>query len=279
MSPQSSEPAAGGIPGDLGPGALAAARSARFGSPVRALATTGSTNSVALEWAAQGAPEGALVVADHQSAGRGRLGRAWLSSPGCCLLFSLVLRPAAPLDDLGALPVAVGVAAAEAVARCARVATGLKWPNDITVDGRKLGGILVESRTSGPGPAAVVAGVGINVGWRAEDIPADIGGRATSIAAEAGTAPGRAELLGEILAALEDLYPASLDEAWAAAVARAHEARSELIGREVAVRLGAGGVVSGRAVRVLASGALEIDAGRAVIVGSGEVEAVRQAGA
>src|SRR5918996_1634800 len=90
--------------------AIASALKGRFGRPLRAFDSVDSTNTIALEWAGEGAPEGALVVADHQTAGRGRWGRAWMSEPGAALQFSLVLRPRLGLDRLGVLGLALGLA-------------------------------------------------------------------------------------------------------------------------------------------------------------------------
>jgi BirA family biotin operon repressor/biotin-[acetyl-CoA-carboxylase] ligase len=122
---------------------------------VRWFAELDSTNRLAADLARAGAPDGVVVGADHQTAGRGRRGRAWESRPGASLLVSVVLRPAPALVTLAA-----GVAAADACAAVAGVDVGLKWPNDLLVGGAKLGGILSEL----VGDAAVV-GLGLNLAW------------------------------------------------------------------------------------------------------------------
>src|SRR5690606_12415094 len=138
-------------------------RTARFGRTHRALGATGSTNADALAWATEGAPDGALVTAEHQTAGRGRHGRTWTDAPGLSLLASLLLRPTLPPDRLGLLPLAAGLAAADAVESVTGLVPRLKWPNDVLLGGRKVGGLLLESRL-GDGPATVVLGLGLNVG-------------------------------------------------------------------------------------------------------------------
>ena len=125
---------------------------------------TGSTNDVARTLAEGGAPAGTLVLAERQTAGRGRRGRAWHDEPGSSILLSIVLRPAVgPGTEPGTLPLRVGLAAALAIEAAAGVDVRIKWPNDLLVDGRKVGGILCEAALHGRGGGWVVAGVGINV--------------------------------------------------------------------------------------------------------------------
>jgi BirA family biotin operon repressor/biotin-[acetyl-CoA-carboxylase] ligase len=243
----------------------------RFGRPYRLLEVTGSTNSDALSWAAAGAPEGAVVAADHQTAGRGRGGRAWASRPGAALLFSVLLRPRRPVGELGLLTTAVGVATAEAVEEVAAIRCGLKWPNDVTVGGRKLAGILTETHLEGSVAAVAVAGVGINVAWRREDMPAEVAGRATSTAAEGATVD-RSELLAALLVRLEKLYPYACNPETRPRVVERAAARSDVVGRRVRLRRLDGEVLEGEATALLPSGALAVD-GRPVT--AGEIEWVR----
>ncbi|MDQ3940065.1 MAG: biotin--[acetyl-CoA-carboxylase] ligase, partial [Actinomycetota bacterium] len=121
----------------------------RFGRPLRYHESIDSTNRDALEWAAAGAPEGAVVTTDHQTAGRGRWGRSWSSTPGRLLQLSVILRPGLPVTDAGVVTTAVGLACAESVDELTGVPAQIKWPNDVTVGGRKLAGILVESVVTG----------------------------------------------------------------------------------------------------------------------------------
>lgn len=143
--------------------------------------------------AAAGAPEGTVVVADHQTAGRGRGGRAWVSTPGAALQCSVLLRPTVGPDRLSPLSLVVGVAVAGAL-EAFGLAPRLKWPNDVWLDGVKVAGILVTTRVS-PGALAVVAGIGINVRTQ----PADLPPGATSIEVATGSAPDRDALLAAVL--------------------------------------------------------------------------------
>jgi BirA family biotin operon repressor/biotin-[acetyl-CoA-carboxylase] ligase len=121
-----------------------------------------STNDVAQAWARQGAPHGSIVIAERQTRGRGRLGRTWQSSGGS-LYFSAILRPALPLQKLPPLTLAAGIALAEAVASFGYDCK-LKWPNDLLLDQKKLGGILTESATQGGRLEHVIVGIGVNLG-------------------------------------------------------------------------------------------------------------------
>jgi BirA family transcriptional regulator, biotin operon repressor / biotin---[acetyl-CoA-carboxylase] ligase len=261
---------------DLNEERVAAEIRGRWGRPVMVLSATGSTNDEALRWAQAGAPEGAIVVADHQTQGRGRRGRQWSSQPGQALLFSLVLRPAGPAARLQLLTTAVGVACARALESTTGLRIGLKWPNDLIVEGRKIGGILVETRVTGAEVEVAVIGIGINFLDLSEP-PSELAARASSLAAALdaagrGRPPARALVLASILSSLEQLYPA-LD---AQTVLKEAQARSEVLGRTVVLEHSDGTRIEGRVVALLPSGALELRAGGSqVAVSSGEVTALR----
>lgn len=234
---------------------IEAALTGSFGRPLKFFESIPSTNSEALAWAAQGAPEGAVVAADHQTAGRGRRGRAWLSEPGRLLQFSVVLRPALPLDRLGLLIVGLGVACARGIDAVSGLVASIKWPNDVTVEARKLAGILVETRVVGARLDAAIAGIGINVGWGLAELPADIAGSATSVVAEMqrrglADVPSRPRILAAVLAAIEDVYPKTSSEGRVEVLGEA-TARSEVVGRDVSVRFSDGKSWEGRATRLL----------------------------
>lgn len=166
---------------------------------VRAFATIDSTNAYLLAEAAGGAPDGVVAVADHQSAGRGRLQRNWEAPPGSALLCSVLVRPTAELADrLPLLTIAAGVAMIDAVRATAGVPVVLKWPNDLRCGGAKLGGILAEARSTGGTVDAVVVGCGVNL--RAAALPDDVAAIATSLDRH-GAEVSRAELLHEFLVA------------------------------------------------------------------------------
>lgn len=181
----------------------AAALAERWGAAaVHPFADVGSTNDVARRLAADGAPDGSVVVADEQTAGRGRAGRAWSSPPGLGLWVSIVRRPG-PGFQPGALPLRVGLAAARALDRfLAPARAELKWPNDLHAGGRKVGGILCEAVWEGDRPAAVVVGLGLNVLHGATAFPEELRPLATSVALAAGREPDRAAVADAILPAL-----------------------------------------------------------------------------
>lgn len=240
---------------------------------VRHEAEVDSTNRVVIDEAGAGAAEGLVVVADHQTAGRGRLDRRWQAPAGANLLVSVLLRPDLPLRSLYRCVTAVVLAAAAACASEAGATVTCKWPNDLVVGDRKLGGILAETvpnpsagTATPPGPsarpAALVVGMGLNVAWPGpdDDLPADLRGRATSILAETGRVTDRASLLRAIL---EDLHARLLDLAspgGAERLAEAYRQSCSTLGREVAVET-AGGTLRGRAEAVDADGALVVVTG------------------
>jgi BirA family biotin operon repressor/biotin-[acetyl-CoA-carboxylase] ligase len=183
-------------------------RTRRFGRPLRCLASTPSTNDVARAWAAEGAPEGAVVVADEQTAGRGRAGRVWVSPGKAGLPVSVILRPRCPPSALGALALVAGIAAARAIEEAAGVGVRLKWPNDIIAAGRKAGGVLVESECRGGRVAWAVVGCGLNVNGTRDDFPPGLRPTVTTLAEQAGRPLSRAALFQHLLYQLESSYAA-----------------------------------------------------------------------
>jgi BirA family biotin operon repressor/biotin-[acetyl-CoA-carboxylase] ligase len=183
-----------------------AERRGAFGASFVFLASTGSTNDVAQSLAERGAPNGAVVVALSQTAGRGRQGREWFSPPGAGLYMSVVIRSAAIVPML---TLAGGVAVAEGIHRATGLPVSIKWPNDIVVRDdrapgrrRKLAGILAEASTGESGVQHVVLGIGINV--RTVDYPADLAPRVTSLEHELGRAVDAGLVLAEILVGLNE---------------------------------------------------------------------------
>lgn len=149
----------------------------------------GSTNTRAAELAAEGAPEGVIVLARHQMAGRGRLGRTWVSPVDAGLYMSLILRPQQPQSQIPLLTIAAGVAVADAIRSVCDLKVGLKWVNDIIYERRKIGGILAEmpalSRATDAAkqlPQAVIVGIGININLKPEDIPEELTNKIDSLA-------------------------------------------------------------------------------------------------
>ncbi len=215
----------------------------RFGE-VRWLASVDSTNRYLLDEARAGAAEGLVVVADHQQAGRGRLGRSWEAPPGVNLLVSVLLRPTVPLGSRHLLSAVVALAAADACRVVAGIDPGVKWPNDLLApDGRKLAGVLAEADAAGgsEGPAPVVVGIGINVGWPGtdDDLPAELVGRATSLSQWTADPVDRTLLLDRLLDALDPRVTALDSAAGRAAQADELRRRCVTIGSEVRVELAA----------------------------------------
>ncbi len=157
---------------------------------------------------AMGAGDGLLVVADEQTAGRGRRGRTWSSPPGAGLYFSVVLHPSSR-SAIGLLTLAAGVGVAEGIRASTGLRTELKWPNDVLVSRRKLAGILAEGVAVGTSEQAVILGVGVNVSAAA--YPPDVAARATSLETELGRPIDRGEVLAQTLAAVADRYRALLE--------------------------------------------------------------------
>ena len=243
--------------------------SGRLGRPCRFYSATASTNSVALEWATAGAPEGALVVADHQTAGRGRRGRSWLSPPGSSLSFSLVLRPPVDAARLGLLSTALGVACAQAVVSLAGIPARIKWPNDVTVDDRKLGGILGEIVPTERGLAAVV-GLGLNVHGSTSALEFRL-----TLEEVAARSVDRFALLVALLRHLDARREALDDPAGRAVLLDDYRARSGTLGRQVRVELPATAFY-GTAVDVTADGHLIVDVGgRRRVLTTGDVVHLR----
>jgi BirA family biotin operon repressor/biotin-[acetyl-CoA-carboxylase] ligase len=172
------------------------------GRVARVLAETGSTNDDARTWAREGAPHGAVVIADTQRKGRGRHGRAWSSPPGESLAMSIVLRPDVAPAALPPVALVAGLAARRAIAaRIGAERARVKWPNDVVVDARKIAGILVEGAIAGDGVDHVVVGVGVNVART--EFPAELA-HATSLAREGATDLDRGTLALDLCEALDD---------------------------------------------------------------------------
>ncbi len=239
-----------------------------FGRRLEYRAVLGSTQDLARRLARTGAPEGTVVLGGRQTAGRGRLGRSFLSPRGG-LYLTVILRPSSGSASGGrALPIIAALAVARGLERVAGVSTGLKWPNDVLVGGRKICGILLESELVGPVVSYVLVGIGVNVNADMSAYP-EIAASATSAAAEAGGEVSREALAAAILNELEGLYLAArvgqpvLDE-W--------RARLETLGRQVRVTCGQV-VEEGLAEDVDADGSLVVRRadGSRVAIAAGDV--------
>jgi BirA family biotin operon repressor/biotin-[acetyl-CoA-carboxylase] ligase len=250
-------------------------RATRF-ADVRVVAETGSTNADVLDLARAGAPEGIVLVADHQTAGRGRLDRRWEAPPGTSLLVSVLTRPGdhgiGP-HQLHLVATAVGVAAAEAC----RAATGadirLKWPNDLVIETaegtRKLSGLLAEGVAGDGRITALVVGIGINVAWEA--VPPELAGIAIALNHLTDRSVERPALLGALLAGFDRWYGRLASPEGTGALRGRYRELSATLGRRVRVET-PDGVVTGDAVDVDDEGRLLVvddcpDRPRAIAVG------------
>ncbi|MEO6954234.1 MAG: biotin--[acetyl-CoA-carboxylase] ligase [Polyangia bacterium] len=209
-----------------------------IGATHRALDEVGSTNDEATAWARQGAPHGAVVTAERQTKGRGRLGRAWSSPRGDNLYLSVVLRPRVLPAAAPPLTLAVGLALLDAARSCG-AAAHLKWPNDLLVEDRgvrrKVAGVLTEMATSGSRIEHVVVGIGLNVGTLG--FPPDLEDIATSLRLATGRALDRGEVLATLLDALDRRYADFIAHGTAATV-RTWKREVDFLGRVVTVSAG-----------------------------------------
>lgn len=189
-------------------------RTERFGHDLRCLSVVSSTNDQAREWALENAPEGAVVTAEEQTQGRGREERKWYCPIGKGLLFSVVLRPSCAARNAGQIARVIGIGAAEAIAAQTGLAVRLKPPNDLILDEKKLGGILVESQIRGEKLAHAVAGLGINVNGSPEDYSTEVRHLLITIESAVGAAWPRAPLLGRLLEYLESAWDSFTFYGW-----------------------------------------------------------------
>lgn len=216
-----------------------------------------STNLEAKSLAVDGAPEGTVVIAETQTAGRGRLGRRWLSPAGKGLLFSVVLRPAIPMADAHLLTLVAAVATAEAVEDQAGLDVSIKWPNDLFLGDRKVGGILLEVSGEQDEVDWIVVGIGINVNTEYAELPVPLRRSAVSLKMAGGAAVDRSELLARILLALEAHYVAAVREGFDRALS-GFRSRDYLRARTVSVCTREGSIV-GEATGIDDRGALLVE--------------------
>jgi BirA family biotin operon repressor/biotin-[acetyl-CoA-carboxylase] ligase len=223
----------------------------------------------------EAAPDRTVLVAEHQTSGRGRLDRSWASPPGAGLTFSVLLRPSAPIPTWGWLPLLAGVALHDAVSAVTGLDLDLKWPNDLLFgpSEEKIAGILAQ--TSGE---AVVVGIGLNVSTTRDELPVPT---ATSLVLCGAAEIDRTQLLTAILTHLDALCAQWSDvggDAEACGLAASYREACATLGRPVAVTTTGGTIVTGRAVGIDGDGRLQVDVGGLVeAIGAGDVEHLRPA--
>jgi BirA family biotin operon repressor/biotin-[acetyl-CoA-carboxylase] ligase len=220
--------------------------------PFRFYETIDSTNDVAIKWLREGAPTGAVVLADEQTRGRGRLGRSWHTPPGSALAMSVILRP--QIDTLTRLSLLGALAVAEAVERIGVSGVGVKWPNDVQIDGGKVCGILPEAAWDDEVLAGVVLGIGVNFSVDFSDT--ELAGTAVSLEPVLGRTIDRFDLLARILARI-DAWTSRLDDP---ALVDGWRGRLNMLGQPVRVMMPGDRVIAGTAETVDAEGALLVRA-------------------
>jgi BirA family biotin operon repressor/biotin-[acetyl-CoA-carboxylase] ligase len=237
---------------------LASKTRGRIGCDVRYFNQVDSTQRVAAELAHAGAAQGTVVIAERQTAGRGRLGRVWHSPAGVNLYMTVILRPRMPLAEVPRLSLVAGVAVAEALETLAPNLVALKWPNDIWLSGRKTGGIIAEALTDASrGLLCVLLGIGLNLNLAANDIPGELRDKATSVMIMTGQDVDRVQLAAKLFSLL-DLHYRAVETRGFTAVRPRYERYFALKGRHVTVIDGST-ATSGVARGIDADGALILE--------------------
>ena len=257
MEPYTAESIGGFLAGDLPP------------APLYVYESVGSTNDIAKKLAADGAPDGAAVVANRQTAGRGRMGRSFYSPPDSGVYLSVILRPESKREHIPLLTTGAAVAAAEAIEGLCGARIQIKWVNDLYLDGRKIAGILTETG----GSAYVVIGIGVNVRESGEGFPAELAGKAGTMSAE-GTQVSRSRLAAALIGSIRKMEKELDDgpELYINRLLSEAKGRSCVLGREVLVT-GHEGLAEARAVDINEQGFLIVEdpQGRIHTLSSGEI--------
>lgn len=237
---------------------------------------TDSTNTRAKELAAQGAPEGTLVIAEKQTEGRGRRGRSWFSPPGGGIYFSLILRPVISPGETPKITLMTAVVLAETLISLMKLKLRIKWPNDILVNGKKLAGILTEISTEMDAVNYIIVGLGLNVNTQFEKFPQDIKENATSILIENGKQFPRVKLIQHYLKLYEIYYDMFKNNDFEPIMKRWREL-ADIIGKQIRVDV-IGKTHIGKVVDVDNDGVLILkdDQGRLQRIFSGDVTLARQ---
>jgi BirA family biotin operon repressor/biotin-[acetyl-CoA-carboxylase] ligase len=234
----------------------------RIGKPVEWQSSLDSTNAVLRTQAQSGTPEGVVLGADMQTAGRGRFNRVWESNAGENLLFSVLLRPPFPMQQFPLLNFLASLSVAEAIEQYPSLLAVLHWPNDVYINDKKVCGILSETESG-----SVIVGIGLNVNQK--EFPAELA-RATSLTKESGAVLDRGRLLHILLKMLDENYDAAIAGGFAGIMEK-WRARCDMIGKQLSVRSG-DTIIEGMAVSVADDGALCIrqDNGEVINVYAGE---------
>ncbi len=226
-----------------------------FGKKIFTYDSIDSTNTCAKTLASTGAEEGTVIIAEYQTAGRGRLGRIWQSEPGNNVLFSVIIRPKLEINKIGLLPFFAAVGAAQALETVTGTRFECKWPNDILLNGKKCCGILLESSFQHNVLDYAVIGIGVNVNQKTFD--GDLINRATSLSQEFGREFDRREVFHHIMKSLELLYSEVKNGNFMSTL-NEWKSRTTIFGNQVAINQ-AGERLHGRAIALSADGGLVIE--------------------
>ena len=231
-----------------------------------------STNLTAFKIAERGTREGTVVLAEHQVRGRGRGSRLWSSPAGLGVYCSIVLQPALSPDKMQLITAMTAVAVAKAVAENVGLSPSIKWPNDILVNGKKVAGILLESKSSTTRLRYVVVGIGINANQTSRDFPKEFRHRASSLRIEKGRLIERCGLINKMFVEMEDLYE-TIQQGNSAKVLDQWRNLSNTVGQHVRVVQGKN-VIEGTAVDIDETGALVVRTRQGSLTGihAGDVE-------
>ncbi|WP_123040768.1 biotin--[acetyl-CoA-carboxylase] ligase [Cohnella candidum] len=227
-----------------------------FGRRLKLFDDVGSTQDELRKLAEEGAPQGTLVVAERQTQGRGRMGRSWLSPAGKGVWMSLLLRPEIPLPLTPQLTLLAAVALSRAIARVVPLEIGIKWPNDLLVNGKKISGILLESSAEDERLKYVIVGMGISANLDPEDYPEELLDKAVSLKMASGQTIDRSRLIAAVMDEFERLYDLYRDRGFAP-IRSLWEAHSVTLGRPAVLRTPQG-TVEGVPVSLDESGGLKV---------------------
>jgi BirA family transcriptional regulator, biotin operon repressor / biotin---[acetyl-CoA-carboxylase] ligase len=243
----------------------------RLGCEIRYVESTPSTQNIAHQWAKDGAPEGAVVIAEEQVNGRGRMGKTWHSPPRTGIWMSLILRPPISLAEASQLTLLASVGVQEAISKETNLPTKIKWPNDILVQGKKVCGILTEIRGEQDRIHYVIMGIGMNVNTEAKDFPEELANVGTSLAMETGRKIHRASLVAVLLKELEQYYLLYLQQGFTP-IRKKWEEKAGMLGQVITAR-STQSTITGLAEHLNEQGALLIRTSSGVVpVYSAEIE-------
>jgi len=226
-----------------------------FGSKLFVYDSIDSTNNQAKVLANKGAEEGTVVIADYQTAGRGRLGRAWFAEPGSSLLFSVIIRPTFAADKIGLLPFFAAVGVALAIEKVTGIKCECKWPNDILLNGNKCCGILMESAFQQNIHDYVIIGIGLNINQKI--FIGDLESKATSLSNECSIEFDRRNVFCQIMSSLESLYT-NTSKGDFDAVLKEWKTRAAIFGKQITLTQSSE-VISGTAIALAADGGLVVE--------------------